>query len=375
MKLYLDYAAATPYDWRAWLTSFKYNFINFGNPLSAHDFGRGAMAGIADSRQLVAEKINAKSEELFFCGSGTESINLALQGAANANWGRGKHIITTTTEHHAVLHALENLESQGFEVTYLPVDKNGLVTVADIKKYLRPETILVAVMLANNETGAIQPIKEIVKAVKEFNSNCLVHTDACQAGNWLKIDVQDLGVDLLSLDSSKVYGPKGVGALYVKTGTAINPIIFGGTQENNLRAGTHNVAGIVGFAQAMNIAEQRRQADVTKILKLKTWLINQLKTISGVVINSNLENSLPHIINFSITNKNAGETVAWFDKRGCYISAGAACTTGSLKPSHVILAQTGSIDLATSAVRVSLGRKTKLADLKEFVKLLEGYLG
>ena len=375
MKLYLDYAAATPYDWQAWLKSARYNFINFGNPLSAHDFGRLPLQAINDGRADVARVINAEAvNTVYFCGSGTESINLALSGSVQANWGRGKHIISSVTEHHAVLHVLESLEGQGFEVTYLPADKNGYVKVGDVKKFLRSDTILVSIMLANNENGAVQPIKELTKTIKEFNSNCLVHTDACQAGNWLKIDVQDLDVDLLSLDSSKVYGPKGVGALYVKSGTAINPIIFGGTQENNLRAGTHNVAGIVGFAEALKISAARRSKEVERVDGLKKWLDNKLKIIDDVVINSSLENSLPHIVNFSIINKNASETVEWFNKRGVYISAGAACTTGSLKPSHVILAQTGSIDLAASAVRVSLGRKTKLADLKMFLKLLEEYL-
>lgn len=373
-KIYLDYAASTPCVWRALIKGIKYSLFSFGNPLSAHAYGKTAFQAIELSRQQLSKDIKANIEEVYFCGSGTESINLAIAGSANANWGRGKHIITSAVEHHAVLNVLENLESHGFEVTYLPVNELGLVDLNDVKKFMRPDTILVSIMMANNETGAVQPIKEIVKIVKEINSNCLVHTDACQAGNWFDINVQDLGVDLLSLDSSKVYGPKGVGALYVKNNTPIYPIIFGGTQEKNLRAGTHNVGGIVSFAEAFRISRKRLAKDYEKNLQLKKWLIDELRKISGVSLNSSIDNSLPHIINFSIQDKNAGETIAWFDARGICLSAGAACTTGNLKPSHVILAQTGVIGLAQSAIRVSLGRKSKLGELKKFVSLLQKYI-
>lgn len=374
MNIYLDYAAATPCDKWAFLKSLKYNFFTFGNPLSVHDYGVKAKQAINLSREIVAGIIGASSSEIFFCGSGTESINLGLLGVASANWGRGKHIITSVTEHHAVLNTMESLESRGFEVTYLPVDEMGLLNPEIVKKYLRADTILVSVMLANNETGVIQPIKEITKIVKEYNADCMVHTDACQAGNWMNLDVNNLGVDLLSLDSSKIYGPKGVGALFVKTGAAIYPIIHGGTQENNLRAGTHNVVGIVGFAQAFKISKQRQITDTKKTLQLKSWLVNELNKIDNIKINSQLKNSLPHIVNFSIVGKAAGDAVAWFNKQGVAVSAGAACTTGTLKPSHVVLAQTGSIDLAYSAIRVSLGRKTKLHELKKLVSLLQEYI-
>lgn len=370
MKVYLDYAAATPCDWRASLKSFKYNYFNFGNPLSQHDYGFCANKALEESRFLVANIINAKADEIFFCGSGTESINLAILGSANANWGKGKHIITSAIEHHAVLNTMEHLETLGFEVTYLPVDEHGYVQLELIEKHLRADTILVSVMMANNETGVIQPIKKIVEKVKEINSNCLVHADACQAGNWLTIDVKDLGVDLLSLDSSKIYGPKGVGALFIKTGTAIYPVIYGGTQEKNLRAGTHNIAGIVGFAEAFRITQQRYKKDKTKIEKIKNYLLNQLKVMPEVTINSVADESLPHIVNFSISNLPASVAVEILNKQGVCVSAGAACTTGSLRPSHVVLAQTGSMELATTAIRVSFGRGSKLADVKKLIQAM-----
>lgn len=373
-KIYLDYAASTPVSWRAFVAGAGYSLIHFGNPLSAHGFGKKAFKVIDQSRQQLASFIKANKSEIVFCGSGTESINLALIGSARANWGRGKHIITSATEHHAVLNSLEYLESHGFEVTYLPVNELGLVDLNDVKKFMRSDTILVSIMMANNETGAVQPIKEIVKIVKEINVNCLVHTDACQAGNWFDINVQELGVDLLSLDSSKVYGPKGVGALYVKNNTPIQPVIFGGTQENNLRAGTHNVGGVVSFAQALTISQKRLARDFKKTLQLKTWFIDELNKIPEVNLNSSIDNSLPHIINFSIIGKSASQGVAWFNDRGVCLSAGAACTTGTLKPSHVVLAQTGRIDMAQSALRVSLGRSTKLSDLKSLLNLIKIYV-
>ncbi len=371
MKVYLDYASATPYDWRAYLKSFKYNFFVFGNPLSRHDYGYRAHDALEVSRGLVANIINAKNEEIFFCGSGTESINLAILGSVSANWGKGKHIITVASEHHAVLNTMEHLETLGFEVTYLPVNEKGLVEAELIEKHLREDTILISIMLANNETGAIQPIKEIVKKVKEISSDCIVHTDACQAGNWLPIDVQDLGVDLLSLDSSKIYGPKGVGCLFVRTGLALYPIIYGGTQEKNLRAGTHNVAGIVGFAEAFNISRKRYKKDVLKIEKLKKYLIEELELLPGITINTKADKSLIHIVNFSLANVKAIEAVEKLNKQGIFISAGAACTTGSLRPSHVVLAQTGSVSLATNALRVSFGRGSKKTDVDKLIRALK----
>jgi len=320
------------------------------------------------SRSKVAKILNCHSDEIIFTGSGTESVNLAIKGVVNKLKNKGKHIISTTIEHHAVLDTLEFLEKQGFEVTYVPVEPNGIVNPEKIKNAIKKETILISVMYANNEIGTIQPIKEIAKIAKE--NNILFHTDACQAANSESLDVQDLNVDLLSINGSKIYGPKGVGCLYKKEGIRIEPLIHGGGQEFNLRSGTENIAAIVGFAKALEIAQKGKEDYKKKLTPLRDYFIENLLKIENTILNGDNEKRLPNNVNITFLNIEGEAVLLKLDSEGVCASSGSACTSKSLDPSHVILALGRPYEAAHGSIRFSLSKNTTKEEIDYVLQII-----
>ncbi|OGZ98669.1 MAG: hypothetical protein A3C07_02400 [Candidatus Sungbacteria bacterium RIFCSPHIGHO2_02_FULL_47_11] len=395
-KIYLDYAATTPLDPRVRKAMEPYGEKEYGNPTSIHSMGRRAREAINEARATVARILNCRQDEIVFTGSGTEAINLAIFGVIRQaqmcktelrtlSAGRG-HLVTTKIEHHAVLHSVEALVKEGYEVVYLPVDKDGLVDPRNVKAALRPDTVLVSVMYANNEIGAIEPIAEIGKVVKEFrrkkleirNSTLEIPgktpfflVDACQAVGALDIDVQKFGVDLLALNGSKIYGPKGVGALFVRRGVKLKPLIYGGGQESGLRSGTENVSAIVGLAEALKIAHGERAKENARLEKLRDYFIAEiLKRIPGAVLNGHPEKRLPNNINISIPRLEGEAAVIYLDEKGIAASTGSACSSIELTPSHVVSALGRSYKYTGGSLRFSLGRKTTKKDLDYVLKVL-----
>ncbi|HBV02423.1 MAG TPA: cysteine desulfurase NifS [Candidatus Komeilibacteria bacterium] len=366
---YFDHAATTYLAPRVVKAMEPYWSEKFGNPSALYAKGREAKAAIDQARAQVAQIFNCSPGEIIFEGSGTESDNHALIGTALANKARGNHIITSTIEHHAVLHALGFLETQGFEVTYLPVDRDGLIKLAELEKAIRPETILVSIMLANNEIGTVQPIKEISAVIKSAGQPIMFHTDACQAAGFYELDVASLGVDLMTVNGSKIYGPKGTGVLYVKKGTAIQPYIHGGGQENGRRAGTENVAGIVGLATALELVQAEKEQENERLLKLRSKLIDGLLKIPKVVLNGHPEKRLPNNVNVTIKDIEGEAMLLHLDEYGIAASTGSACTSGSLEPSHVILALGHPYEMAHGSIRFSLGHSNTAADIDFLLKV------
>jgi cysteine desulfurase len=370
MGIYLDNAATTYMDPRVRKEMEKYFEKEFGNPNSFHEMGLRARKAVEKSREKVAKILNARPEEIVFTGSGTESINLAIKGVARANRDKGKHIITSKIEHHAVLDTCGYLEKyEGFKVTYLDVDKYGLVNPKDLEKSIRKDTILITIMYANNEIGTIQPIGEIGKIARK--RNIYFHTDACQAGGYLDINVKKLNVDLLTLNGSKIYGPKGTGILYIRSGTRIHPIIHGGGQEFGLRSGTENVPGIVGFAKALEIAQRERRKESKRLIKLRDKLIKGITTkIPKSFLNGHPTKRLPNNVNVSILDIEGEALLLYLNRNGIYASTGSACTSKSLDPSHVITAIGLPYEAAHGSIRFSLGRKTKEKDIDRVLDVL-----
>jgi len=386
-RIYLDYASTTPVDAKVQKVMQRVSEKIYGNPGSLHTAGREAKTALFGARKTVAQILNCRPEEIIFTGSGTESDNLAILGIARACKDFGKHVITSSIEHHAVLYTFEQLRKEGFKVDFVKVDKDGILNLDEFKKLIGDETILVSVMYANNEIGTIQPIKEIGEIVKNIRADrqaraiktpIYFHTDACQAAGYLDLDVQKLGVDLLTLNGSKIYGPKGVGVLFVKAGTKIEPVIFGGGQENGLRSGTENVAGIVGLAEALKISNQKKVAESKREIKLRDYFIKQiLKNIPRTVLNgsdpstgSGQENRLPNNVNVSVLDIEGEAMLLWLDKHGIYVSTGSACDSKSLEPSHVILALGRPYEYANGNLRFTLGRQTTKKDLDYVLKVL-----
>ncbi|TSC96873.1 MAG: cysteine desulfurase [Parcubacteria group bacterium Athens0714_26] len=375
-KVYLDYAAATYIDPRVLKKMEPYLEGFFGNPSSLHAAGREARMVMENARREVADILGAVKDEIIFTGSGTESDNLAILGVAENYKKKGKHIIVSKIEHKAVLEPAKKLESQGFEVTYLDVDKNGLVKISELKKFLRKDTILVSIMYANNEIGIIQPIGEIAEVIKnfreKFNSEFpLFHSDACQAAGALNLKVKNLGVDLMTFNGSKIYGPKGVGCLYVSKNVELKPLIIGGGQENNLRAGTENAAFITGFAEALKLADKLKEKENPRLKNLRDYFIGKvLRIISHSYLNGDPMKRLPNNINISIVGIEGEALLLMLDKYGIFASTGSACVSRSLEPSHVLLAIGVSPELAHGSLRVTLGRKTTRKDLDYTLKIL-----
>ncbi|HAA65051.1 MAG TPA: cysteine desulfurase NifS [Thermoanaerobacter sp.] len=368
-RIYLDNAATTPVDKRVLEAMLPYYSDVFGNPSSLHSHGQEAKKAIEEAREKVAKALGADSEEIYFTSGGSESDNWALKGVAYALKEKGNHIITTEIEHHAVLHTCRYLEKEGFKVTYLPVDEYGLVKPEDLKKAITDKTILVSIMFANNEIGTIEPIEELVKIAHE--KNIYFHTDAVQAVGNVPIDVKKLDVDLLSLSAHKIYGPKGVGALYIKKGVKIHSLIQGGTQERNRRAGTENVPGIVGLGEAIELITKNLDSHINKLKFLRDKLINGiLEKIPYTRLNGHPTKRLPGNVNVSFEFIDGESLILNLDMAGICASSGSACTSGSLEPSHVLLAIGLSKELARGSLRLTIGKDNTEEDIDKVLEAL-----
>ncbi len=362
---YLDYASTTPMSKEVLEAMKPYFREKFGNPSSFHKKGREASKALKEARKSVVKSINASSErEIIFTSGGTESVNLAVQGAVESKEGE-RHVITGKTEHNSVLESCRHLEKRGVEVTYLSPNKKGIVTPKMVSEALREETVLVSLMFVNNETGAVNPLKEISSVC----GDALFHSDACQAPNVLNIDVEELGTDLLTLNGSKIYGPKACGVLYKKHGVDLNPILRGGGQEFGLRSGTEDVPSIVGFAKALSSTQERCGEEHERLEKLNKFLVDEVKKIPDVVINSH--EPVPSHLNVSFEGVEGESLLLRLDKAGFRVSTGSACSSEKLEPSHVLKAMGVSDELSHTSLRVSMGRDTSKKDLKEFVKVLK----
>jgi cysteine desulfurase len=362
--IYLDHAATTPVDQRVVSAMLPYYTEHFGNPSSIHRAGRTALEALDDARETVAAVLGASRKEIVFTGGGSEADNLAIKGVALAQRqsGKGAHIITSAIEHHAVLHTVEYLEAFGFEATVLPVDSDGLVRPAELRAAIRPDTVLVSIMYANNEIGTIQPLAELGAICRE--RGVPLHTDAVQAAGSLALNVDALNVDLLTLAAHKFYGPKGVGALYVRRGTPLLPQINGGGQERRRRAGTENVAGIVGLAAALRLAEEQREQYAAHCVDLRDRLVAGIvERIPHSSLNGHPARRLPNNANIAFEYVEGESVLLLLDQRGIAASSGSACTSGSLEASHVLTALGLPYERAIGSVRFSVGRATTDADI------------
>lgn len=353
-RIYLDHAATSPVHPHAAEAMLPYLTDFFGNPSSIHYFGRQARAGLDEARESIARAIGASYNEIVFTGGGTEADNLAIIGYARANRKKGSHIITAATEHHGVLIACRQLEAEGFDVTYLPVDSNGLISLEELEKELKEETLLVSVMTANNETGVLQPIGKIGAMLKEHQA--VFHTDAVQALGKYAVDVEELQVDLLAASAHKFNGPNGVGFLYARKGIELAPILHGGEQERKRRAGTENTAGVIGMKRALEIALEHMEARNKDYRGFCELFLKELDEASiDYYINGELDATLPNVLNLSFPGANVEQLLMNLDLEGIAVSSGSACTAGSVEPSHVLLSMHGENERSRSAVRFSFG--------------------
>lgn len=367
--IYLDHGATTAVDERVLNKMIPYFNISYGNPSSMYGIGRQNKMVIERARQEVAKVINCNPKEIYFTSCGSESDNLALKGIMYANKEKGKHIITSKVEHPAIMNTCATLKRQGFDITYLNVDKEGFVKLDELRNVIRNDTVLISIMFANNEIGTIQNIMEISKIAKE--NNIIFHTDAVQAVGNIKIDVQKLGVDSLSMSAHKFYGPKGVGALYVRKDINIERIQDGGHQEKGMRSGTENVAGIVGLAEALKMAYKELDENNKKILENRNYFIEKIKeNFKETTINGNLEHRLPGNINVIFKGKDSLEILLKLDEYGICASSGSACSTGEDKPSHVLTAIGLSPEEAFSTIRFSLGKENIKEDIDYTISIL-----
>ena len=427
-EVYLDHAATTYLDPRVKDAMEPYWVEEYGNPSSLYRPGRRAKDALDNARGTIARILNCRPEELIFTGGGTEAINLAIFGIArlyarqdspltkggallippvekieppfssrtNPVSQSNGHLITSAIEHHAVLHSMEALEKEGFGITKVGVDEYGLVDPEKLRVAVRPDTILISVMYANNEIGTIEPIEEIGRVIKEVRDErkksgnstpIFFHTDACQAAGALDLDVQKLGADLLAMNGSKIYGPKGVGCLYIRKGIRLKPLIYGGGQENNLRSGTENVPGIIGFAKALEIAHKEKEKENARLIELRDYFINRLLTeIPKVVLNGpspegearptalsgDFRKRLPNNINVSVLDIEGEAVILYLDAKGIYCSTGSACTSTTLDPSHVILAIGRPYEYAHGSIRFTLGRRTTKEDIDYVMEVFPG---
>lgn len=372
-RIYMDHAGTTPVRPEVVEAMLPYFTENFGNASTIYSYGREAKKALEDSREKVAQLIGADAKEIYFTSGGTEADNWALRGVTAANIKKGNHIITSSIEHHAVLHTCEDLERQGFKITFLPVDENGLVDVKHVVDAITDKTIMVSIMHANNEIGTIEPIKAIGEAIKQKKPDIIFHTDAVQTVGKIPVDVNDLGVDLLSMSSHKIYGPKGIGALYIRKGTKISPFMTGGAQESKRRAGTENIPGIVGFGKAAELAKSELQEQYDKLIKLRDKLINGImETIPYTRLNGHPTLRLPHNVNFSFEFIEGESMLLNLDMKGICASSGSACTSGSLDPSHVLLAIGLPHEIAHGSLRLTLGRDNTEEDVDYVLEVLPG---
>jgi len=358
----MDHSATTPVHPDVLDAMLPYYKEFFGNASSVHSFGRDARNAMEEAREKIAEFIGAQTREIIFTSGGTESDNFAIEGAVYENIKKGKHIITSMIEHHAVLNTCKHLETHGFEVSYLTVDEHGVIDLDELKKLIRDDTSLITIMHANNEVGTIEPLQEVGKIAKE--RGIIFHTDAVQTAGKIPVNVDELGVDLLTMSAHKIYGPKGVGILYIRRGTKVEPLIRGGHHERNRRAGTENVPSIVGFGKAVEVAQSDMEEEGKRLWNLTEKLKNGLQEkLEDVYVNSHPINRLPGVINISFDYIEGESIILNLDMKGVAVSTGSACTSGSLEPSHVLTALGVCAATAQGAIRFSLGRSNTEEDI------------
>jgi cysteine desulfurase len=376
-RIYMDHAATTPVRKEVLKEMMPYFAEKCGNASSLHIFGQEAAEAVKEARKTIAKAIGASPEEIVFTSGGTEADNLAIKGFALANRERGNHIVTSSIEHVAVINACKWLEERGFKVTYLPVDKDGLVSVADVRGAITDNTILISVMYANNEIGTIQPIRDIGRIAAE--KGIPFHTDAVQAFGKLPINVKQLDVDMMSMSAHKIYGPKGVGALYVRKGMALDPLAHGGPQEGGRRAGTENVTGLVGFATAITLALKDMKKESRRLAKMRDKIIKQVlkageddDRMRKVRVNGHFTKRLPDNVNFSFYGAEGEALVLRLNEKGISASTGSACSSHDLKPSHVLLALGIGHEMAHGSLRITLGRDNTDSEVNYIIKVLPG---
>lgn len=360
--IYLDNAATTKTSEEVVAAMLPYFTEYYGNPSSVYEFASESKKAVSNARRTIAETLGAQENEIYFTAGGSEADNWALKATAEVYQSKGKHIITTKIEHHAILHTAEYLEKRGFEITYIGVDENGVVKVDELEKAIRPDTILISVMFANNEIGTIQPIKEICEIAKKHG--VLFHTDAVQAYGQLPINVDELHIDMLSSSGHKLNGPKGIGFLYIRKGVKIRSFVHGGAQERKRRAGTENVPGIVGYGKAAEIAAKTMKERTAKEIELRDHLIDRvLAEVPYTRLNGHRTNRLPNNANFSFQFVEGESLLILLDNNGICASSGSACTSGSLDPSHVLLAIGLPHEIAHGSLRLTLSAETTMEDI------------
>ena len=368
-QVYLDYSATTPVKEEVLNEMLPFFTENYGNPSSLYTIGQESKNAINIARERVASLIGANPKEIFFTSSGTEADNWAVIQTAMSKVNYGKHIITTAIEHHALLHATEYLEKNGFKVTYLGVNSDGVIDLDELKNSICDETTLISIMFANNEIGTIQPISEIAKIAKE--NKIIFHTDAVQALGNVDIKVKELGVDLMSISGHKIYGPKGIGALYIRKGVSLQPYMHGGAQENNKRAGTENLAGIVGFGKAAELSEKNLPDHIKKLTELRNYMIDQItEKIGDVHLNGSRDNRLPGNANITFKYIEGEAILLLLDMEGVYVSTGSACSSASLTPSHVLDAIGVPIEEIHGSIRLTVGDFTTKEDVDYAIEVL-----
>ncbi len=373
MIYYFDNAATTKIKPEVLNAMIPYLSKEYGNPSSLYSIGRNAKRAIEDAREKVAKLINANKNEIYFTSCGSESDNTAIKGIAYRYKGKGNHIITSKIEHHAILESCKDLEKKGFKITYLNVNENGIVDLNELEESINDKTILISIMFANNEIGTIQPIEKIAKIAKSHN--IIFHTDAVQAAGNIPIDVKDMGIDMLSISGHKINAPKGVGALYVKQGIEFDKFMNGGHQERNKRAGTENLAEIVGFGKACEIAKNNIENHNKYLKELRDYFISELlKTEKNIKINGSMKNRLPGNMNISIKGVDATKLLLELDKKGICISTGSACNSGETTPSHVLTAIGLKSDDAKSAIRVTFGENNTKEEIDFLIENICKYI-
>lgn len=372
-RIYLDHSATTPVDAEVLQAMLPYFREHFGNASSIHGFGQEAKVALEQARSDIARFLHAEPSEIVFTSGGTEADNWAIKGTALAFAGRKKHIITSKIEHHAVLYPCQYLQKHGFEVTYLPVDETGMVSVQQVEQAMREDTFLISIMHANNEIGTINPVAEIAALARQRGVLC--HTDAIQTFGKLPLHVREMNIDLLSVSAHKVYGPKGIGALYIRQGLKLEKLLHGGRHERDRRAGTENVAAAVGFAKAVAICRQRMESDRAHMRELSELLQTRIREeIPGTRVNGHPAQRLPGILNVSFEGVESDSLLLSLDLKGIAASNGSACTSGIVEPSHVILALGLPKAMAQSAIRFSLGRENTREDIEYTVDALREIL-
>lgn len=369
-EIYFDHSATTAVRREVLNAMIPYFNVEYGNPSSLYSIGRSAKRAIEHARRQVAYCINCSPGEIYFTSCGSESDNLAIKGFAYANRNKGNHIITSKIEHPAVLNTCKNLETKGYKVTYLNVDENGFIDLNELRNVITSETILISIMMANNEIGTIQNIEEIGRIAHE--RNIVFHTDAVQAVGNIKIDVEKMNVDMLSMSAHKFYGPKGIGALYVKSGINFERIQDGGHQERNKRSGTENIAGIIGLGKAIEIANYNIESYNNKLLTLRTYCISELrKNIKDIKINGDINQRLPGNINVSFKNKDSSKILLQLDRSGICASGGSACSSGESSPSHVLSAIKVPSEWINGTIRLTLGEENTITEMNYVINVLD----